>query len=198
MKGAKSLPGADCNSDHNIVRIKMAVKLKRVSIAGNQKKWDLINLKKNVKEYKEYIERRIKRQYGEDVEKRWNNIKEMVNEAAKNVVGYQKRVSAKKPWVTQEMLDKMEERRRYKNVSNEDGRQIYRRFNNELRRETERAREIWWDSECRELEELDRRGRSDIVYAKVKRMSECRRKIKGMPKKRWKWRHAYRLGKNTE
>src|SRR5215470_10426065 len=99
------------------------------------------------------------------------------HEAATKVVGHQKRVTAKKPWVTQEMLKKMEEWRKFKSGNTESGRKMYRRLNNELRRETERAREIWWENECRELEELNRRGRSDIVYAKVKKLSENRRKL---------------------
>ena len=44
-------------------------------------------------------------------------------------------------------------------------------MNNELRRETERAKEKWWENECKELEELDGRGRSDLVYAKVNKLS---------------------------
>src|SRR5215471_2947226 len=182
VKCAKSLPGADCNSDHNLVRIKTAVKLKRMGIAKKQKKWDLNNLRKNVTEYREYVEQCIKGDNEKDIEMRWNNIKSVVNQAALNVVGQQKRASAKKPWVTQEMLNKMEERRKYKNINTESGRQMYRKLNNELRRETEKAREIWWERECREIEELDGRGRSDIVYAKVKKLSGNRRKNKGIQK----------------
>src|SRR5215471_400986 len=75
VKCAKSLPGADCNSDHNMVRINMAVKLKRMHIAKKQKKWDLSNLKKKVDEYREYVELRIKKGDVNDVEIRWNNIR---------------------------------------------------------------------------------------------------------------------------
>ena len=38
---------------------------------------------------------------------------------------------------------------------------------NELRRATYQARERQWENECNELEELDRRARPDLVYAKV-------------------------------
>src|SRR5207244_6697020 len=36
--------------------------------------------------------------------------------------------------------------------------------------ETQKAKEEWWDRECSELEELDARGRSDLMYAKVKKL----------------------------
>src|SRR5215469_8613615 len=82
-------------------------------------------------------------------------------------------------WITNEMLDKMEERRRYKNVNTDVGRQMYRSLNNELRRETNKAREAWWESECKEMEELGRRGLTDVLYSKVAELSGSRRRSKG-------------------
>ena len=35
---------------------------------------------------------------------------------------------------------------------------MYKKLNNELRRETDAAREAWLTGECGELEELDREG----------------------------------------
>ena len=43
----------------------------------------------------------------------------------------------RKPWITQEMITKMGERRKWKNVNNEEGRRNYRRLRNELKRATE-------------------------------------------------------------
>ena len=51
-------------------------------------------------------------------------------------------------------------------MNTEHGRQMYRKLNNELRRETDRARAVWWAGVW--WEELDRSGRSDLVYAKIK------------------------------
>ena len=44
---------------------------------------------------------------------------------------------AKKPWITQEMISKMGERRKLKNVNTEEGRKNYRRLRNELKRDTD-------------------------------------------------------------
>ena len=68
------------------------------------------------------------------------------------------------------MLVKMRERRKFKNVNTEEGKKKYRQLNNELRRETDKAREEWWKLECDELEELDKNGRSDLLYAKVRQL----------------------------
>ena len=47
---------------------------------------------------------------------------------------------ARKPWITQEMISKMGERRKWKNINNEEGRRNYRRLRNELKRATETAK----------------------------------------------------------
>ena len=64
----------------------------------------------------------------------------------------------------------MEERRKFKSVQTDEGKQMYRQLNIELRRETDRAREEWWRKECGDLEELVRGGRSDLMYDKVKQL----------------------------
>src|SRR6476469_3469786 len=68
-------------------------------------------------------------------------------------------------------MEKMQERRKWKNRNTEEGKRTYRRLNNELRRETDQARERWWENECNKLEELDRRARPDLVYAKVEQLT---------------------------
>src|SRR5271170_5841313 len=51
----------------------------------------------------------------------------------------------------------------------------YKWLNNQLWRETEKAREDWWREECRELEDLDKRGRSDLMYKKIKEITRTGR-----------------------
>src|SRR6478609_9937886 len=61
----------------------------------------------------------------------------------------------------------MQKRKKWKNKNTEECKITKRRLNNELIRETDQARERWWENECNELEELDLRARPDLVYAKV-------------------------------
>ena len=69
------------------------------------------------------------------------------------------------------MLDKMEERRKWKNKNTEEERKKYSSLNSELRRETDKAREEWWNARCDELTEYDNRGRSDLLYYEVNRIT---------------------------
>ena len=78
---------------------------------------------------------------------------------------------SKKPWVNEEMVAKMEERRKWKNINTEEGKRNYRKLNNELRRETEKARETWMREEFEEIERWKRMVDMILVYGKVKELS---------------------------
>jgi hypothetical protein len=58
---------------------------------------------------------------------------------------------ARKPWITQEMISKMDEQRKWKNVNNEVGRKNYRRLRNELKRATDNAKKEYLVSICDEI-----------------------------------------------
>ena len=68
-------------------------------------------------------------------------------------IGY-KGIIAKKPWVSDEMSSKMDKRIKWKNVITEEVKRKYKQLNNELRRETDKARE----RKVQNIEELDKRG----------------------------------------
>jgi len=44
----------------------------------------------------------------------------------KKVIGAKEKKREKKPWITEQLIDKMEERRKWKNVNGEEGRKKYR------------------------------------------------------------------------
>ena len=78
---------------------------------------------------------------------------EVVIASAEKNVWYQDNQTVQKPLVTDAMISKMDERRKWKNVRTMEGNNMYKKLNNELRRETDGAREDWWKSDCNELEE---------------------------------------------
>jgi len=99
----------------------------------------------------------------------WNNIKECVLETLSDLVGkVEKR--ARKPWITQEMISKMDERRKLKNVNTEEGRKNYRRLRNELKRATDNAKKEYLEKVCNEIMEFQRTGRYDLMYMKTKEL----------------------------
>ena len=96
----------------------------------------------------------------------WNNIKECVLDTLSDLVGkVEKR--ARKPWTTQKMISKMDERRKWKNVNTEQGRKNYQRLRNELKRATDNAKNEYLENICQEIMEFQRTGRYDLMYMKT-------------------------------
>jgi hypothetical protein len=77
---------------------------------------------------------------------------------------------ARKPWITQKMVSKMNERRKWKNVNIEEGRKNYRRLRNELKRDTENAKMEYLDKICNEIVEYQGTRRYDLMYMKAKEL----------------------------
>ena len=104
-----------------------------------------------------------------NAEVQWKNIKECMLDTISDLVGkVEKR--ARKPWITQEMISKMDERRKWKNVNNEEGRRNYRRLRNELKRATETAKKEYLENICNEIIEFQRTGPYDLMYMKTKEL----------------------------
>lgn len=171
VSNARSYPGADADSDHNLVMMNMRVRLKKIHAKRKSIQWnrDMIRDVAGQK-FRNGMEESVKGISGDmnDVDLAWIKFKTCIQDNAKKFIGQVKRKKAKKAWITECMIDKMEERRKWKNVSTVEGRQTYRKINNDLRRETDRAREEWWKNQCQELEQLHLHGRSDLVYNKIK------------------------------
>ena len=61
--------------------------------------------------------------------------------------------------------------------------QKYKSLNNRLRRITDKAREIWWDKQCAELEKHERQGYTDLLYRrKVSQVTNRKRKKQSLRK----------------
>ena len=188
VKNSRSYPGADADTDHNLVVMKINVMLKKIIKTSMKRKWDMKRLKTNEAAFSRSVEDSIQGKEGSSVESRWKDLKNWVLKIAKRHVGYQKGRRIKKPWVTEEMMTKMEERKKWKSRNNEEGRSKYRKINNELRRATDKAKEKWWEEECKELEELDRKGRVDLVYDRVRQLTSSNAQRRRGRGRRTKWR----------
>ena len=154
VKDSRSYPGADVYSDHNLVAMKVDVKLKKMLRGKRRRKWNVDPLKTKQSALQKDIEKRLKPIVNGSVEERWSELKDAVINSATDKIGFKGKHMARKPWITKEMISKMEERREWKRINTAAGKTRYKQLNNELRRETDKAKEEWWGRECHELEEL--------------------------------------------
>ena len=73
-------------------------------------------------------------------------------------------IAPREPWITEAMIKKMEERRIAKTTNIKE----YRRLNNQLRRETDRAKEVYMEEICEEIMDLQKKGRYDLMYQTIR------------------------------
>jgi hypothetical protein len=173
VKNSHAYPGADADSDHNLVAMKVNLKLKRLAKPSRHPKWKLVALKGAAKEkLNDGVRTRLQNtQPTEVITEQWNVLKRAMIESAEGSIGRESRRAVKKPWVNETMLRKMDTRRRWKRVNTVEGKRMYRKLNNELRRETDAARERYWEERCEEIEALESSGKVDEMYRKVKDMT---------------------------
>ena len=100
---------------------------------------------------------------------KWNYLEKAIKEG--NYILPKKERKALKPWMTEEILDMMDERRRLKG-KNEDE---YRSLNKCIHKECIKAKEIWMDEKCCEIVDLAKNDQQ-LMYEKVKEIT-CKKKI---------------------
>ncbi|XP_039276087.1 craniofacial development protein 2-like [Nilaparvata lugens] len=152
LKNAKTYPGADINSEHNLVVAEVEIKLKRVRGGKRVEKLNLELLQEEGKRNElvnRYSAKRKERK--EEINEEWSNMSKCLKEAAKETVGITKSRRIRKEWINVDMLKKMEERRKWKNDKTDLGKRTYRKLDNELRRETDKARNKWLQERCLEI-----------------------------------------------
>ena len=135
----KTLPGADINSNHNLLVAEIQTRLKAINKAGKRKsKWNLERIKSKENHVKEVMEQKFSQLDGVtgSIEDNWGNVKETLLDILNNYIDKME-IAPRNPWITEAMIKKMEERRIAKTTNIKE----YRRINNQLRRETDRAKE---------------------------------------------------------
>ncbi|XP_047002916.1 uncharacterized protein LOC124620289 [Schistocerca americana] len=176
IHGVKTYPGADIFSDHKLLVAKFHVKLK--AIQKKQEK-DYINTtilrdpltkqKTSEEINKELV--RIKNNQTEDIDGKWEPIKDTLNNACKNTMAT-KHDNMKKKWMTEKILQLMEQRRILKNRDESE----YKRLHAEIQKETRRAKEEWYKEQCSEIESYETRHDSFNLHKKVKDLAGLNKK----------------------
>ncbi|KAI5738445.1 hypothetical protein M8J77_007179 [Diaphorina citri] len=174
----RTYPGADIFSDHNLLVAEVRTKLKRMQRRNKVKKWDTSKLKTSEGGvFAEKVEEELKKNaVNVNIKEEWNTIKSSIKNALEKSVGKEAR-TPRKEWITREMMEKMEKRRQLKNDNSDEGRRKYKMMNNELRRETDKAREKWMEEQCEKIEELEKYSKTEEMYKVVKNLTKKKPRV---------------------
>src|SRR2546425_470584 len=170
IQNSISMPGADCDSDHNPVIVKMKIRLQRVKKAKKTVKWNVNNLNKS--EVRNAYRMRLDQQLQEEkidgcmkVDEIWKKLKDGISTVAEEICG--KEMQPKKQnWMNSEILHKMEERRKCKNMRDEEQ---YKKLKQEIRKLCRQAKDKYYEDKCKEIEMLDK-AHSQLMYQKIKEL----------------------------
>ena len=90
VKNCHAYPGADADTDHNLVMMTAFLTLKKVKKRKQKKRWDREKLKHCQEEFAEAVDKKIQHGATEPTDTRWQNFKKTVVTQAKKTVGYKK------------------------------------------------------------------------------------------------------------
>ena len=184
VKNVKTYPGADINSDHCLLLAKLRIKIKKVRKSTKTIKYNIDLLKE--RDYKTRFSVEVKNQFDvlmtEDIpqveddtleiEREWECLKNGIKEAERKVLP-KKSKKKDKEWMTNEILDLMEERRNNKQNTPE-----YKRINAVIQSKCKRRKEQWYNDRCAEIEELEKEHRMTEMHDKVRLLTDRKRNIK--------------------
>src|SRR5206468_2940859 len=170
IKNSKSMPGADCESDHNLVIMTMKIKLQSVRKFKKTIKWNINNLKKpeirkayRVKLDKKMIEEKIHE--GMEINEIWNKLKEVIESVAEEICGKDQQLK-KQSWMNSDILRLMEERRNCKIRKEEDQ---YTKLKHLIQKQCREAKDKYYEDKCKKIEMLDK-VHSQLLYQQIKEL----------------------------
>ena len=109
-------------------------------------------------------------------------------ETAKEILGKHQRPN--KPWVTTKILEMCDKRRELKkNKKNPEGNKKYKEVNNKIRSELRKAKELWIEQQCTEIEQCLERNSTKKAYQVTKYLTTRKGRPSSIQKERWKKPH---------
>ena len=176
----RSFLSPDIGSDHDLVMMTMKIKLMKQMKKGNGRiRYNVHNLRET--HTREKYQLMLKNKFAplivseeEDVEKLASEFTKVMNETAEEVLGKQRQI--KKPWITNEILEQCDKRRKLKGdrFKNETKLDEYRKANRNTRKAIRSAKNQWVEEQVNELEKNMEKNNSRKAYDIIKKLTKER------------------------
>ena len=185
IKRCRTYPGADIGSDHNPVVARMKVKLKCTNTkAACRQQFDIDGLK--IETIRQQYNITVQNKYqalinesseqhepsnvAESIDRKWKALKDSMTHGL--TILPKKKKKKNKIWMTDEILNIMQERKVAKIESDTTK---YKKLNKLIKKECIEAREKWLSEKCKELEEMHR-NKSNKIYEGIRELSNPKTK----------------------
>ena len=155
MQSAKTRPGADCGSEHELLTDKFRLKLKKVGKITRPFRYDLNQIPYD---YTVEVTDRFK---GLDLmdrvpEELWTEVCDIIQEAVIKTIPKKKKCKKAK-WLSEQALQTARKRREAKGKGE---RERYTHLNAEFQRIARREKKAFLSDQCKEIEENNRMGKT--------------------------------------
>lgn len=164
---AKTLPGADCASDHKLLIAKVKIRLGKIKRPAMQKKFDVSMIPA---QYAVEVRNRFDalELEGKDSDELWAEIRQTIVETAQEHVPYRRQARGSN-WLTEATLQIADKRREAKAKGRlEEARSL----NADFQREARKDKNNFLNARCTRLEDAYRNGRTRELFATVKQMKK--------------------------
>ena len=163
IQSAKTRPGADCGSDHQLLIAKFRLKLKKVGKTTRPFRYDLNQISYD---YTVEVRNRFK---GLDLIDRvsdelWNEVRDIAQETGSKTIPKKKKCKKAK-WLSEEALQIAVKRREVKRKGEKEK---YTYLNAEFQRIARTDKKAFLSDQCKEIEENNRMGKTRDLLKKIR------------------------------
>ena len=162
-QSAKTRPGADCGSDHELFIAKFRLKLKKVGKTTIPFKYDLNQIPYD---YTVVVRNRFK---GLDLIDRmpdelWMEVRDIVQEKGIETIPMEKKCKKAK-WLSEEALQIAVKRSKVKSKKEKER---YKHLNSEFQRIARKDKKAFLSNQCKQIEENNRMGKTRDLFKKIR------------------------------
>src|SRR5574339_386297 len=163
IQSAKTRPGADCGSDHELLIVNFRLKLKKVGKTTRPFRYDLNQIPYD---YTVVVRNRFK---GLDLTDRvpdelWTEVRDIIQETGIKTIPMEKKCKKAK-WLSEEALQIAVKRREGKSKGEK---KRYKHLNAEFQRIARRDKKAFFSIQCKEIEENNRMGKTRDLFKKIR------------------------------
>ena len=163
IQSAKTRPGADCGSDHELLIAKFRLKLKKVGKTTRPFRYDLNQIPYD---YTVEVRNRFKELDLIDrvPDELWTEVRDIVQETGIKTIPMEKKCKKAK-WLFGEALQIAVKRREAKSKGEKER---YKHLNEEFQRIARRDKKAFLSDQCKEIEENNRMGKTRDLFKKFR------------------------------
>ena len=168
INNCKAYPGADCDSDHNMVMATWKMKLKRINKDPLPLRYDLENIgNEYITDIRNRFEMLIRVEEERTPDEIWEAMKNNIIEAANIHIPKKKKIK-KQPWITKDTIELAQKKRKAKSRGTNSDQ--YKELKMEVKRACRKDKKLWIEGMCAKLEEQAKRNNSKGLFEQVKEL----------------------------